>query len=734
VTRMELRLNLRNKSPSDEVETKARVEQATKRKAEATTQEPIEDAWRRIFAMKLTDADQRKLAEVRDAMNRGLLGRNPAECYTKSGRAKSFSKAEALRLYSKLAEQQRIEKLAELVAKTPSNYRLVDTVNQLHNMIFDIQSSELIAIDCETFGDDGGALDPWRGEMAGFSVSTRKRSYYVPIKHEENKSQGLTEAYIISEIKEPLESTKTVMHNAPFDCKWFYVKHGVNLINNLHADTRIMAMALDENRSHRLKDLTTDWLRDPSDNFDELFGKTPFNKIPLDVALPYAAGDTEKTLKVYDWMMRHLNSDKLAQLRRLIFEIEMPVARQFIWSDLRGIKFDIEAARILDAKFEKEEAQLIADINEIFGEEINLNSPIQLKKKLFDDLRLTDVEKGSTGVKVLKRIKHDHPVIAKILEYREVGKLRQAFTQKLPNDVKADGKIHPWHNTFGAATGRFTCKDPNTQQIPAKRPEVRKLFTATNNDRILVSIDYSQIELRVLAHMANEPELIRAFHEGRDIHSTTASMISNGQFTYEEIEVNKDTEGHKCQKLRKQAKVVNFGIVYGMSATGLSNTLEITKAEAQLIINNYFKGYVGIESYMNEQKQLARKQGFVTDIFGRKRRLHADYKSKDRYQQFRADRMAGNFPIQASAGSILKKAIVDLQPVLPKLDSHILLQVHDELVFDCPRNISREDLYRIKTTMEKTVKLAVPIRCDIEINPERWLEKIDESEWFSGKL
>jgi DNA polymerase-1 len=697
----------------------ARVKAAAERKA--STIETMAEAWARVLAMKNSDSDQAKLLEVKVALESGVVGRQPLDV------AKKFSKAEALRLHKVLAESQRENKLRKLVAATPSNYVLVNTMETLRQLRDDISTSELIAFDCETFGEDNGALDPWRGEVAGFSITTRNASYYVPINH-----RGAEQLHIhaISELWDVLEDAKIVMHNAPFDCKWFYVKYGVNLITNLHADTRIMAMALDENRSHRLKDLLTDWLKEPSANFDELFPNIPFNEISLDVALPYAAGDTDKTLKLYDWMMRHLNTDKLADIKRLLFDIEMPVARQFIWSDIRGINFDVKAAHELDAKFEKEEEQIVSKIRSYLGEEINIGSPTQLKKKLFEELCVPDIADGSTGVKVLKRIKHTHAVIPLILEYRGISKLREAFTQKLPKGVKSDGRVHPWHNTWGAKTGRFTCKDPNTQQIPAKRPEVRQLFTATNKDRILVSIDYSQIELRVLAHMANEQELIKAFFEWRDIHSTTASMISAGKYTYEDIEADKDTEGSQQQKLRKQAKIVNFGIVYGMSAAGLSNTLEITKKEAQTIIDNYFKGYSGIESYMNEQKRMARKQGFVTDIFGRKRRLANEYKSRDRFKGFGADRQAGNFPIQSSAGSILKKAVVDLQSVLPRLDSYILLQVHDELVFDCPRNITRDQLHEIKTTMEQAVKLIVPVRCDIEINPERWLGKVNENEWY----
>lgn len=717
--------NITLKGNEETTEAKARAKAAEQRKKSA--EETIEDAWARILAMNNSAKDDERLREVKRAMEAGEIGREPVPEGKRQGK---FSKAEALRLYKELAEKQREGKLREMVENTPENYVLVTDNVTISRMKADIESSEIIGFDVETFGEEGGALDPWRGEVAGFSVTTEAYNYYVPLNHKEKE---VDDKAVMTYLKPALESIKTVMHNAPFDCKWMYVKYGVNLIDNLFADTRIMAMLLDENRSHRLKDLMTDWMQEPSDNFDELFGQTPFNEIPLDVALVYAAGDTEKTVKLYEWMIGHFDSrEDLRHLKRLLFEIEMPVARTFIWSDIRGVGFDVEAAVKLDAKFAEEEAELKVKIDQIFGEEINLNSPAQLKRKLFEDLRLPDVANGSTGVKVLNKLRGQHEVISHILEYREVGKLRQAFTQKLPGEIKSDGRIHPSFNTLGAATGRFTCKDPNLQQIPAKRPEVRKLFTA-KKDRILVSMDFSQIELRVLAHLADEKVLIHAFHEGRDIHSTTAAMISNGKYSYEEVEANKDTPGHECNKLRKQAKTVNFGIVYGMSAKGLSDTLEISRNEAQEIIDNYFKGYPGISTYMDEQKRLARKQGFITDMFGRKRRLRSFYRSKDTFDHFRADRQAGNFPVQATAGSMLKKAIVDLGEVLPKYDSHISLQVHDELIFDCPADISREALNEIRDTMTNAVKLVVPVKSDIEIYPKRWAETVSDEEWFANK-
>lgn len=715
---MEVKLTLC--SPND-VKSRDSIKKAVEQRSKA--KETMEEAWERILAMKNSEADGNRLREVREAMLLGVAGKRPNDA------SKRFSKAEALRIWTDLQERKKVDMLRDMVANTPPHYILVKDEETLAQAFKEINAADLIAIDCETFGKDGGALDPWSGEMAGFSVSTREYSFYIPLNHSE-KTQ-LTTDRIFNVLCPLLETKPNVMHNAPFDCKWFAVKYGINLIGVLHADTRILAMAFDENRSHKLKDLCSDWLKLDGDNFDTLFKGTPFNEVGLDLALVYAAGDTEKTLKLYDWIMGWYGKRQdLRLIERLVFDIEMPVCRTFIKADLRGIRFDTAMSRELDARFAQEEGEIRQQIFGLIGEEINLNSPAQLSRKLYTDLQLPDKDEGSTGVRTLKRIKKEHPVIPLILEYRGIDKLRQAFTSKLPYNVKPDGKIHPWHNTWGAATGRFTCRNPNTQQIPAKRPEIRHLFLATDADRILVSIDYSQIELRVLAHMANEPVLIEAFESGRDIHSTTAALISKGVYTYADVEQHKDTDGHACQKLRKQAKIVNFGIVYGMGASTLADTLEVKRKAAKEIIDNYFRGYPEIKRYMDAQHAKVKREGFVTDLAGRKRRLHADIKAKEKWKIFSAQRMGGNFPIQAGAGTILKKAIVDLESVLSQYDAYILLQVHDELVFDCPRDIPQSALQHIRQTMENAVTLRCPVRCDVEINPERWLKKVDVDAWF----
>lgn len=707
---------------------KAKAREAERRKS--SNNETLEEAWQRIKASKMyTNGghDQAKLDEVYEAMARGEIGREPAPEGKRQGK---FSAAEAMRLWKVLEDRKREQRIRELIENTPANYVLVNNALALDGLRRAIKDSELIAVDCETFGENpGDQFDPWVGKMAGFSVTPDdcSKHYYVPLNHVEGEQ--LSEKVVWSALKTLMESTPNVMHNAAFDAKFFMVQYGVDLIRNLKFDTQVLAWAADENISHRLKDLTETWLGlTESWTYDKLFAKGHrFNEVPLDAALVYGAGDTEKTYKLLRFIEKQFSrSESGRRILEWVVEIEMPVVRTFIYADLRGLIFDVDKSRELDAQFAEEEAELEARIHELAGKEFNVGSTAQLAEVLFDELKVLKGRNRSTATKVLTKVKTKHPIVPLILEFRTVNQLRKAFTKKLPNVIKPDGRIHQDHNTWGAVTSRFTCKDPNTQQMPAKRPEIRKMFSP-DPGRIFVGIDYSQIELRVLAHLAQEEALIDAFEKGLDIHSLTASKISD--YSYEEIEQFKDTEGHPCQKARKNAKPVNFGIVYGLTAYGLSDQLSISESEAQAIIDAFFDSYKGIKSYMDKQISMARKKGYVVDMFGRKRRLRSQY-NKGFYGG--ADRQAGNFPIQASAGGILKKAIVDLEPFLAKHDVNIALQIHDELLFDAPADVPRWVLEEIRSIMERAVELAVPVRCDVEISPHHWMENLSLDEYYGN--
>lgn len=247
-----------------------------------------------------------------------------------------------------------------------------------------------------------------------------------------------------------------------------------------------------------------------------------------------------------------------------------------------------------------------------------------------------------------------------------------------------------------------------------------------------MAIDYSQIELRVLAHDANDTVLIDAFINGMDIHSKTGELISG--IPYEQVQAEKDTSGTSGWEARRKAKTVNFGIVYGMGAYSLAKNIGVSEDEAQEVIDNYFKGYPGIKLYMDRKKKELHNTHCVRDMFGRIRNFHNLMKSRDEYKKFGAERQAGNFPIQSGAGVVLKKAIVNLQPVLEKWGVNILLQVHDELVFECPNDLPVEAVREIKHTMENVVELMVPLKADVDIYPERWAEGVDPLEWFGEEI
>ena len=688
-----------------------------------------------IFSTKLTEKDKEKLQEVKKAIENGIIGTNVESL-------RQFTKTHAQRLYTLLVDSKRTEKLEELVKNKPSNYILVENRESMELLKAELQNTEeIFGFDIETFGTENkeDALDPWKGKIAGFSVSNSKYHFYLPLMHTEqtelNKehAEQIVQAYfLMEELKPYLEQIKTVMHNAQFDCKFMWVNYGIDMVSNLHADTRIMAFMLDENRhgsTHRLKDLVSDWLKIPSDNFDELF-KEPFNKVPLRYCV-YAMKDTEVTLSLYNWMLKYLEKPELSDIKKLIFEVEMPVCRIFIWADIRGIGFNAKESYELDNQFEQELKSIEKQIFVLFGKEINLSSPLQLKKVLYEELELPDLDKGSTGVKTLKKIKSEHPAIPLILEYRQLDKLRSSFTKSLPTKIQKDGRIHPTHNTLGCTTGRFSCKSPNTQQIPSKRPEIRKLFTPAKG-KIFISYDMSQIELRIAAEMSGEEIMLEAFNKGQDMHSTTASRVFN--VPYEQIEERKDIEGSKEKLYRRVGKQLNFAILYGVSAKGLSEMLSCSQKEAQKYIDSFFEGYPKISEFMKKQTELVKSQGYVTDLYGRKRRFQYAIRNADNYKLYGIFRQSQNFPVQSSAGTLLKKAIIDVDKLLPTLESdcHILLQIHDEIVLEADEGISYEEVMKIKETIEKAdTTLSVPIKSDAEVSVGKWMEIVSMEEYFN---
>lgn len=465
------RINIRSPFASDfsKQETEAKVPENLKKATQVKIdmgKETSEEAWERIFAMKNSDKDNEKLAEVKKYMEEGKLSRE------ESKRGKRFSKSEALKLYSVILEEKRAKRLEEIRKSIPDNYILVDTEDKLkqlkEHMRKSIEDTEVLSgFDIETYGNDGTeSLNPFTGNVAGFSWSYKDTNYYLPLNHEDRTTLNLTRSAreTVLYLKEELEGIKTAMHNAPFDCKWMYIHYEVDMITNLYVDTRVMAFMLnEEERSYQLKALTQNWLGMEADFFDELFPVVyEFNKVPLDIALFYAAGDTEKTVKLYEFIENIWSDPKnnLPKVSNLFYEVEMPVLRTFIWSDIRGIKFDTNMAEELWDKQTEIMGDIQRKVEEMYGQEINLNSPKQLQTMIYDYFCLPDISrKRKTDKDTLAELANEHEVVRLVAQYRSESTLRNSFTKPLA-EKSHSGRIYPWHNTLGAKTGRFTCSTP----------------------------------------------------------------------------------------------------------------------------------------------------------------------------------------------------------------------------------------------------------------------------------
>jgi DNA polymerase-1 len=405
-------------------------------------------------------------------------------------------------------------------------------------------------------------------------------------------------------------------------------------------------------------------------------------------------------------------------LEKLFWEIEMPLVNVLADMEINGIKLDLEVLRELSKDIEKRLAKLIEDIFRISACQFNINSPKQLRQILFEKLRLPIIKKGKTGPstdeEVLKSLSPKHQLPALLLEYRQLTKLKTTYIDTLPNLVNPKtGRVHTCFKQTATETGRLSSATPNLQNIPIKTDigrQIRRAIVVTGGEYYLLSCDYSQIELRILAHISKDSNLISAFRNDEDIHRSTASLIYG-------IELKDVTE-----VMRETAKRVNFGITYGLTAYGLSRDLGITIEQAQGFIDAYFARFPGVKGYIQEQVQRAQKDGFVTTILGRRRYLPEINNKNQGIRQF-AQRQAVNTPIQGSASDLIKLAMVNIHRQIEdrQLAAKMILQIHDELLFEAPSRGLKEFTKLVKDTMENVFKLEVPVRVDIK-KGKNWLQ------------
>lgn len=548
--------------------------------------------------------------------------------------------------------------------------------------------------------------------IIGISFCKEKgKSYYVPIRHK--SGQNIKDAlYILKEVLED-DSIKKIGHNLKQDIL-LLKQEGIDLKGTLY-DVMIASYLLNPNRSdHSLETIVLENLLYKKRSLSEILGRNTFADLPIDVATEYAGEFVELIMEAKGILFEKLKSEGLEEL---YFHIEMPLI--CVLADMEEVGVKVDSVRLSELSKElQRELQSIEDkIYKIAGERFNINSPQQLQRILFEKIGLKPIKKTktgySTGVEVLEELSEVHELPKEILNYRTLFKLKTTYVDALPRLInKKTGRIHTSFNQTMTATGRLSSSDPNLQNIPVRGDwgtMMREVFIA-EKDNVLISADYSQVELRILAHISKDEGLIDSFSKNLDIHTRTASEL----FGVPEKEITPE--------MRRVAKSINFGIVYGISPYGLSEALGITPKEASQYIENYFKRHEGIKNYIENTIKEARQKGYVKTIMGRKRPIPEINSSSTNLRQ-QAERLAINTPIQGTAADLIKIAMINIWKRLKAdgLKTRLILQIHDELVFESPKEEKDKVMELIKAEMERAIPLSVPLKIDIGYG-KNWAE------------
>ena len=590
------------------------------------------------------------------------------------------------------------------------NYQIIQSLDELTQWKLKAENIGYVAFDTET-----NSLDAVEADMVGFSLCTSENdACYVPLLHEENDKQ-IDFDQAIDILKSILEDNgiKKILHNMKFDAL-VVDKYNINIKN--YDDTMLMSYSIGSGGiRHKLDTLIKYYFDHDAISFKDLIGsgkdKKTFQELSIKEAGKYAAEDADMTLRLWKRFKSSMVQDKQVKIYEII---EKPLAQVIMNMEKHGISIDVNKLNELSVNFEEKLKNLEKSCYKLIGEEINLGSPKQVGEILFDKLALPGGKKTSTGswstnAEVLENLAnegYDFPKI--LLEWRALSKLKTTYTDTLPTYLNI--KTNRIHSSFAMATtstGRLASSDPNLQNIPIRSDDgrmIRKAFIPEKGN-VLISSDYSQIELRLIAHIADEKNLINAFLDEIDIHSSTASEVFN-------IPLNDMTPD-----IRRNAKAINFGIIYGISAFGLAKQLNISRTEASEFIKAYFKKYPSIRDYMDETKKFANENGFVKTLLGRKC-LVEEINSKNAATRSFMERAAINAPIQGSAADIIKRAMIILgnHKKLAKLETKMLLQVHDELIFETKKENCEESMRIIKKEMESAnlpiLNLNVPLIAD----------------------
>ena len=627
---------------------------------------------------------------------------------------KTMVKALGFRTWLNELEQNETDTPAGTSAKpdqenTPE-YEIVDDLNRFQEWLEQLKQAEYFAFDTETT-----SLMTLDAEIVGVSFAFENgKAAYVPCAHDYDDAPAqLDRETVLQALKPLLESTqyKKIGHNLKYDMS-VLANYNIQLHGILN-DTMLESYVCNSTASnHNMDALAKYYLNVDTTHYEDIAGKgvkqLTFNRIPIGQAGPYAAEDADITLRLHQHLETRMKEE--TRLVELLQTIELPLAAILSEMERYGVLIDAQLLQTQSEELAARMKEIETQAFEIAEGEFNLSSPKQIQEILFQRQKLPVLKKTpkgqpSTAEEVLQELALDYPLPKLILEYRSMSKLKSTYTDKLPKQIHTkSGRVHTSYHQAVASTGRLSSSDPNLQNIPVRTAEGRRIRQAfiAPQDHLVVAADYSQIELRIMAHLSADKSLLDAFKQGLDIHSATAAEI---------FSTHVDAVSHEQ---RRRAKAINFGLIYGMSAFGLAKQLGIERSDAQAYVNLYFERYPGVKAYMERTREEAKERGYVETVFGRRLYL-AEINARNAQRRQYAERAAINAPMQGTAADIIKKAMISVHDWIQtnQTDVKMIMQVHDELVFEIHRNDLENACDAIRQRMSHAAELHVPLVVDI---------------------
>jgi DNA polymerase-1 len=619
-------------------------------------------------------------------------------------------------IFKELEFNKLLKELPEDKRDDGKEYHLITDQNQLLSLFEDLGKAKFFAIDLETTSPY-----PMWADLVGISLSHKSnQAFYIPVGHHLRAAEKqLPLLWVLEQLKPILEDNKVKKVGQNIKYEWIVLKRYDIHLQGIHGDTMIASYLLNPTKhNHNLEEIAREYLDRNVTDYKEVVGtgskEKTFDQVELERARDYSCEDADVTLQ-----LSHLLLPKLEEegLKNLYDQMEMPLLIVLAKMEMNGVKIDVDLLKEYSKELDIQLQQRMERIYGLAGEDFNINSSQQLGKILFDKLKLPIVKKTKTGystdVDVLTKLSLRHDLPLEILGYRNLSKLKSTYIDALPKLIHPKtGRVHTSYNQTVTATGRLSSSDPNLQNIPVRTEEENRLRQAFIPEMgwVIASADYSQIELRILAHLSQDEMLLEAFHKDEDIHSRTASEIFS-------VPMEKVTPS-----MRREAKVINFGIIYGMSAYGLSQQLGTEPKIAQTYIDEYFNKYKGVQNYIEKSLEEAREKGYVTTLFHRRRYL-PDVHSPTVPIRQASERMAINTPLQGTAADIIKLAMIHIQNRIEEfgLATKMIMQVHDELVFEIPEEEIQNAFSIIQKEMETVIHLFVPLKISIH-SGRNWAE------------